>query len=350
MTIITIHFAHQMEIVLAKMKLLNKMKKDLGFLKKMQRMKKLIWILMIVLLASTTLAATKPIAGQIVNGQGIIELFVEVNFIGQKQNCTVSPSVETSSDGGFATNLGNLVFINFPVKCDSFWRAGDKIWYEIKYDGELYQSESQELESGTGLQYLNNLILSEPETPTNPPSGGGGGGGGGSSSNEETPAPVTPTVVEEIMPEVEVQLSKNQQDKLIQTILNLNLLNNVPAYVEIKVILSDKPNNFIIETKTEGMILKQQTQKTYDFDLSQLTPGQYKLQAFIYHQNQLITISNIEEFQIESPPTPLEELPAAPEEQGVKFGYGFYLLVLCLIIITFTAYKTYKKMRSYRKK
>ncbi|MEK6734758.1 MAG: hypothetical protein AABY27_06630, partial [Pseudomonadota bacterium] len=147
--------------------------------------KVLVGIMLLILFLPVALAATKPIAGKLEFSSDIEKLEVKVyvlvnsSLAGEKV-CVIQPSINNGGDGSFATNLENLVYNDFNnVKCNSFWKEGDLIWYELNFHGMELRSNYSKIESGTGLQWLSSLKLPA-YIPPIPPSGGSGGSGGSS--------------------------------------------------------------------------------------------------------------------------------------------------------------------------
>ncbi len=276
--------------------------------------KMLIWIVMIFLLAATTLAVSKPIASKITGATGTIDLFVEIDFLDEKQICTANPSVETGPTGEFATNLANLVFQNFPqTKCGGFWQPGDKIWYEINDQ----QSEIQEISKGTGLQMLTELIIvsSQPSSP----------GGSGS-------APKTTPTVEKI--EESITLTAEQDQEIVEALLNIKLSQNLNKDIQAKILLSDFFNDNIIDIQEDNFFLINEFAKNYLFNLENLQPGQYKIQALLYDGPDLIGVSNIVKFTLTLP----QEIIETPQALTEKTQYPVYWYVALIVIIAVLIY------------
>ncbi|MFC1801660.1 hypothetical protein ACFLZB_04320 [Nanoarchaeota archaeon] len=293
--------------------------------------KSIIWIFVLVLLVSSVLAVSKPIAGKI-NGQtGNVDLFVEVDFLGNKELCTVNPPIITGSDGSFATNLANLVFQEFPeVGCGNQWKIGDQIWYE--FDNQ--QSEVETVASGTGLQRLSELSIT---TPTQPSSGSGSGSS--SSSSQETPIQID-------VPEIDISLSKAGENIAD---LSLDLLNNIQGEIEIKVILSELMNEIPIDTISDKMILEDSLDLRYTFDLENLKPNQYKIQAFIYHQGNLIGVSEMQKFSVKPETVELIELPS-PIAETSYLPFEIILIVILALILAYLIFRVAKKQFAKKQK
>jgi len=284
-------------------------------------------LIITILLISTALAASKPIAGKITGATGTVDLFVEVNFLGEKQVCIVNPSVQTGPTGEFATNLGNLVFLNSPQShCSGFWESGNDIWFEING----HQSEIQQIELGTGLQFLETLTISQPK-----PSGGNGGGGGGTEPGEKnittpTAAPITEPSPEIDSPEISALLTAEQKQKITQTSLTINLLNNIQKYLETKVVLFDL-NDRILQTEEDNFFLTETYQKFFSFDLENLAPGNYKLRAFVYDEKELVGTSNQVKFTL-APPLETNQSVEIPSSLD-QTQYPVYVYVLLILIV-----------------
>ncbi len=290
----------------------------------------IIWTIITILLVSSALATTKPISGKVVGQTGTVNLFVEIEFLGQTEICTTNPIIQTGPDGSFATNLDNLVIKDVPAsKCGSRWKAGDKIWYE--FDG--HQSEIETIESGTGLQRLSELIIAPSTTP---PSSGGSGGDGSRETQEITPE----------VPKISVTLITVKGPATITNYLKLTLLNNIPGDLEIKLILSESVKDQIIKTTTDKISLTNTLNKEYSFMLFEPKPGRYKVQAFVYHQNKLIAVSNIENILIRLEPLELEELPPEPVEKiEIQRTYSPYQVLLLLLFIGLLIYMVYRQIK-----
>ena len=297
----------------------------------------IIWTLVTILLISSVFATTKPITGKVVGQIGDVNLFVEVKILDQTEICTPNPVIQTGPDGSFATNLDNLVVKDVPeVKCGNRWKAGDKIWYEV----DNHKSEVEIIASGTGLQILSDLIITQPTTT---PSTGGSGGGGSSSSSTTEPIVIEP-LPQTLIPKVDVSLSTIAGSTLLRNILKLNLLNNIPGDLQIKIILSELNNDKTIKTITDQILLQNQIRKEYSFVLVDLEPGYYKTQAFVYYQGRLIAASNIEKFSNAIQPLELIEIPKLIEEkQGEFMPVQVILLIIFVCLLFYMILKQIKK-------
>jgi len=282
----------------------------------------LIWLVMIFLLAAAALAVSKPIAGKITGATGTVDLFVEVDFLNAKQLCITNPSVNTGPTGEFATNLANLVFKDFPqTKCSGFWQPGDKIWYEFNN----YQSETQEIAKGTGLQILTELIVSSPQTESS--------GGSGSSSK-------TIPTVEKI--EESITLTAEQNQDLVDALLNIKLSQDLNKNIQAKILLSDFFNDKIINIQEDNFFLTNEFVKNYLFNLENLQPGQYKIQALLYDGPDLIGVSNIVKFTL-TLPQELLETPQALTEKTQYPVYLYVILILATVVLVCLIWRLKKK-------
>lgn len=281
----------------------------------------IIWFAVALLLISTAFAASKPIAGKITGATGAVDLFVEVDFLGGKQLCTANPSVNTGPTGEFATNLANLVFQDFPqTKCSGFWQPGDKIWYEIND----YQSETQEITKGTGLQMLTELII----VSSQPSSSGGSGG-----------TSKTPTV-EKI--EESITLTAEQNQDLVEALLNIKLSQDLNKDIQAKILLSDFFNDNIIDVQEDNFFLTNEFAKNYLFNLENLQPGQYKIQVLLYDGPDLIGVSNIVKFTL-TLPQEIIETPQALTEKTQYPVYLYLILILAVIVLIYLIWQLKKK-------
>lgn len=298
----------------------------------------IIWTIITILVISSVLATTKPITGKVVGQTGPVDLFVEVKVLDRTEICTPNPSIQTGPDGSFATNLDNLVVKDVPeVKCGNRWKAGDKIWYE--FDG--YKSEVETIASGTGLQILSDLTITQSNTM--PSTGGSSGGGSGSSSSTTEPVTIDSLPLTQ-NPKVDISLSTIVGNTLVRNILKLNLLNSVPGDLQIKIILSELNNDKTIKTITDQISLQNMIQKEYSFVLVDLEPGYYKTQAFVYYQGRLIAASNTEKFSNSIQPLELIEIPKLIEEkQGEFVPVQVVLLVIFVCLLFYMVFKQIKK-------
>lgn len=282
------------------------------------KMKKqtIIWTIMILLLTASALAMSKPIAGRINGATGTVSLFVEVDFLDGKEICIINPTEETGPTGEFATNLANLVFQNFPqTKCSSFWKTGDKIWFEIN----SHQSEIQAIKPGTGLQFLNDFTVTIPTQD----SGSGSNSGSTGPSTPTTPAPATETP--QTQTEISTILTAEQNHELIEAFLTIQ--SNLNQNLKVKIILSDLFNENIIETKENTFTIDNQYENQYQFNLKSLEPGQYKLQAFVYDNQDLISVSNLVKFTLEPSAQETEQKP-----QPTQYPVYYYVILIIIII------------------
>jgi len=292
-------------------------------LAKMTKAKLIGSVFLVILLIPLASALTKPIAGKLEFENNIeqleIKLYVEVDFLSDENHtCTINPTVKNGLDGSFSTNLDNLIFEDFPsLRCNSFWKAGDKIWYETNYRDNLFKSNTQEIELGTGLQLLDPLKIPSPEEelPPSPGEDSGGGGGGnipGLPEKEEVEPPSKETI--KLKPEILAKLSIEQKKELIEAAVLLELLNNIKGDISLKLILFSLPNSDVIKTINDDFLLKKSVEKEYPINLNEFKDGWYKLQTFVYFEDELIAVSNDEEFFIKR--KLIEEKPI--EEKLIK--------------------------------
>lgn len=278
----------------------------------------MLWLLTFLLVVSLVSAVSKPLGGKVNGGAGQVSLFVEVDFINQKEICIINPLVQTGSTGDFATNLANLVLENFPqTSCASFWQAGDKIWFEFK---DL-KSEIQFIEKGTGLQMLKELVITAP-ADSSPSSGGGSG-----SPAQEVPS--SPSAESEIA----IELKAEQTPAVVKSLLKVAFPTNLNKNLEVKIVLSDFFNDKTLAVQQDRFFLTNQFEKDYSFALENLALGQYKLQAFVYDGPNLIGVSKVFKFTIgalEEKAEEVIEVPAGMAQEALARQWPFVLLILAL--------------------
>ncbi|MBU0460555.1 MAG: hypothetical protein KJ771_07150 [Nanoarchaeota archaeon] len=256
-------------------------------------------IFLIILIIPFVNAVSKPIAGKLSFTNQIeqltVRLYVEVDSpLNGKQNCTINPSVKNGPDGSFSTNLANLVFQDFPsVRCDSFWQAGNPIWYQTSSSEGTFTSISQEVNSGTGLQFLPELtVISAAESsPTN--GGSSNGESAGNNGGELIPKKET-----DFLANVFLNLSLKQGEELITIDIFLEHLDSPRDKILFKLVLFSLPNNNIIKTIEDKFSPEKIIEKSYSFNSNEISDGWYKVQAFAYSNDKLIAVSNFEDFFI----------------------------------------------------
>ncbi|MFH1683220.1 MAG: hypothetical protein ABIA37_05490 [Candidatus Woesearchaeota archaeon] len=239
-------------------------------------------VLLLVILIPLASALSKPIAGR-VNSAGLnVDLLVNVDSPLGKQTCIINPQIKTGPDGSFSTNLYNLVLKEFPtVDCSNYWKAGDKIWYEVTYQNDRPSSVEEEIKLGTGLQLLPELTL--PITSSSSSSGSGGGG------NIVLPTTITTESIiiqEDLFPLINIQ----KEDELLKIEVSLDSTQEV----SLRLVIFSLPEEKIVYTSEDKIT----NTKDYNINLEQFKEGRYKMQAFIYSDDKLVDVSNSEQFLI----------------------------------------------------
>ena len=337
-------------------------------------------VCLLLLLIPFAQAASKPIAGRLEFTNGIerneVNLYVRVDSpVGGETVCTVNPIITNGPDGSFSTNLANLVLQEFPsVRCDGFWKIGDDIWYEVASGGSIWKSETEQIASGTGLQWLESLIVNNQEGSESEHKRDGSEGGASSSSSSSSSgsgssdnsvmrgefagdSSTLPNKGEPINEnEFSLDLSLNQQEGVIRTAIIVD--GKTGAEIIIRLVLFSLPNNNIIRTIEEQFFSEGRMEKSISFTTGEMDSGHYKLQVFAYVNNELIAVSNVEEFfteggtsKIQLPRTGLVgramQLPAELGlVQGISFGLVAYGVSFFLVLSALLLFVRKKKMRS----
>jgi hypothetical protein len=349
-------------------------------------------ILLFVILSFPALALSKPVASTL-DFNGNMEdlevwLYVDVSFVeNQVETCVINPSVNSGPDGSFSTNLGNLVFVDQPsLKCDGFWTNGDTIWYEVIIGDETFVSEQETVQSGTGLQVLLPLTINQPTTPPVPSTpagssssssssgGGGGGGGGGSGGIVKSPYGYAEDT-EDSYDGINIP-SENSDDSSLEIISNLSLDNiNGPTFaklllnfnnhnhenVTVKLLLYLLPNeenvwaledNFIVD----GSVIDNSLEQVFPLDVVDLEDGWYKLQAFFYLDDEMIAVSNYEQFFVKENVLGESYYESRLEEPTVvseRFSLGLisvFSLIIPLFIVIFVIILFVLKNKKHKSK
>lgn len=317
----------------------------------------IVYFLILLVLISTVSATDKTIAGKLgFTGrfeQLEVKVYVEVDSpITGKQICIINPTVYNGLDGSFATNLGNLFFKDFStMRCNSFWRNGDSVWYEVSYENKTFSSNVEQIVRGTDAQLLGPLEIETPEEEQEeivpPPSGGGGGGGSGGG------AVALPPEQEEIplegggqpAPRITATLVLDQKEEKVDATILLELLNNIESEITLKLVLFSFPNNFIVKTIEDNFYLEKTVEKEYVLDTGELEDGRYKLQTFVYVGEKLNAVSNEEDFFIKRKfyaGAPVEEKPEAKQVEQpsgiistttVLSGISFLIILLVILLL-----------------
>ena len=315
----------------------------------------LVLIVLTALILPFANAQYKPVAGMLeipVNQEPLeIKLYVRINSGPVGNNiCIINPTVQSALDGSFSTDLNNLVLRDFPsVECDSFWKLGDAIWYEVNLNDKTYASGVETIASGTGLQWLKPLsIPTERENPSLPDGfennlggGSGGSGGGREDSALQLPSKNSPSGDITHKPEISTQLLAKQEDGSIEAALTMELLNDVESDIFVRMVLFSLPNNYITNIIEDNFFIENKIKEKYLIDSNNLNPGRYKLQAFVYAQNELIAVSNIESFfiggkQIENPAKESIVGKAIQESKKVTVNnFVIYILAVIIILLLF---------------
>lgn len=268
----------------------------------------MISILVILLLLPSVLALSKPISGQLLfehTPQEIpVTTFIEVDPGFDTPRTCITTS-NTGPDGSFSTNLENMVMQDAPtIRCNSFWKAGDSIWYQTNYNNQQFNSQSQTIQQGTGLQRLNNIAIPQPEnalpTPPSSSSSSSGGGAGGAATTNPIGNEQTPTIT------LTHSIDKNTLTATATT---------SPAQ-EIRLLLFEQPNNNLLESHSSQDPV---TQFQFTIDLSQYQPGHFTLQAIGYTNNQPTSYSTVQSISW-LPPQQQQIVPPKPAQRENKVG------------------------------
>lgn len=293
------------------------------------KLKILLGIVLVLMLVSSAHALTKPVAGKLSFEGAIstlsINLFVEVDSPLGQSTCKVNPGVQNGADGSFSTNLENLVLVDFPeVKCNAYWQAGDRIWYEAKRGSDTYSSTPEEVSLGTGLQMLNSVIIpSLPDNSATPPSpggssggGGGGGGGGGSGgsskSNNAGTAIKAPVIANPVLPSPEKKNNapapeeKSSSPVIAAPVLSLQLeARESPSHFKVEVNAKNDVTLVVILTDEHEVSIQRWEENlsagksSKEFVLEDLKGGWYNIQAYAYIEDKLVAVSYPEQFFIQ---------------------------------------------------
>ena len=257
-------------------------------------------VFLIILIVPFVNALSKPIAGKLNFTDQIeqlsVQLYVEVDSpLNGKQNCMINPSVKNGPDGSFSTNLANLVFQDFPsVRCDSFWQAGNHIWYQTSSSEGTFTSISQEVNSGTGLQFLPELTVISAAAESSPTNGGSSNGNSAGNNGGE----LIPKEETDFLANVFLNLSLKQGEELITVDIFLEHLESPQDKILFKLVLFSLPNNNLIKTIEDKFSPEKIIEKSYSFNYNEIGDGWYKVQAFAYSNDKLIAVSNFEDFFI----------------------------------------------------
>lgn len=288
-------------------------------------------LLLLIPLAS---ALSKPIAGRTNIIGAEIKLSVETDSPLGKQVCMINPTVKTGADGSFSTNLYNLVLKDFPsIECSNYWKAGDPIWYELNHQGISHISVKEQIESGTGLQRLSELNI-----PLAMPAGSSGGSGGGSVSQSDTLLTPSPQAEENIFSFISIK----KEEELLRVEASLSS----GKKVSLRVVVFSLPEKKIIYTAEDKIT----DTKTYTINLKEFKQGRYKVQAFVYSGEELIDVSNSQEFfisreapsQIVMPNVSLQAVEDS-NRQDLTLPLIFYGISFMLIMTTITLFILSKK-------
>ena len=315
-------------------------------------------ISLILLLLPSGLALSKPIAGKLIFDKDILPLevniYVEVNSLfNGKQICKVNPPVTNGPDGSFASNLNNLVLKDFPTaNCNSFWKGEDAIWYEIEFKEQKYSSPKEKIKLGTGLQFLENLNLEEAAQDTENPVSVGSGSGGSGNLSLKTPSENKNI----ILPEISALLYLTQNKNSVESTVNLELLNDIKSEIMVKVFLFSLPNENIVSSLENNFFIKSKIKEKFIFDSLYLGPGRYQAQAFVYFQEKLIAVSNIEKFFIRSEQMTedikqenLAGKAAKQSSEGSDMDITVSLLLLIIVVlVVLLLFKKYQNIKTIR--
>ncbi len=269
-------------------------------------------LLVLALLLPMVVGTSKPIAGKLdFTGQITsvpVNVYVEIDSpIEEKQTCITYPPVMSGPDGSFATNLENLVSVDFTsVRCNSFWKKGDKIWFEISSGSNTYSSEIQQIIPGTGLQRLGSLSIGEQSNAggrAGSSSGGGAssssGSGGGATTPRISPQKEIPAKLGQKtspVPDIQLKLIPFVTEKTFDTSIVIEISEGAPANIILKIVLFSLPDNHIVQTIEDSLMLSTRVERSISLMKSELDAGHYKLQAFAYTNDKLVAVSNIGEF------------------------------------------------------
>ncbi|MBU0456647.1 MAG: hypothetical protein ABH824_05605 [Nanoarchaeota archaeon] len=327
-------------------------------------------VLLLFLLIPLVSAVSKPVAGKI-DFTGRVEqldvnIYVEIDspFDESKLDCIVNPAIQNGPDGSFSSNLENLILKGFPsIRCNSFWKANDLIWFETEYGGNTYTSTKQNLNFGTGLQLLQSMEIETPEeavpsipTESGSAGSGGSGGGGGAGSilitkpeekeeKKEVPKEEEKVGVEPEEPQINTILNISQNENRIEAITSIELLNDMKSDVILKLVLFSIPNNYLVKTIEDQFLLDGVIHKKYLIDADDLDVGKYKLQALIYVKGKIHSTSNFEEFIIKRNFYPENEEKTMVEQMAANLQMFPLHFIASFIIILIAIYLILSRMK-----
>lgn len=293
------------------------------------KINRLFWVLLILIICSVAVEAlSKPIGGRVQSDfdfKVVVLAEVEMPW-GENQICVTNPFVSGDSDGSFATDLFNLVMKDFPsVRCNSFWKAGDLIWYEIFLNGQTYVSNKEVIEPGTVAQIMGDLLIVAEQVQISPESSAAGG---------------RMIEGEKTLPEIETILSFIRDGGLVDVELFLELLSGAGGGISSKLVLFSMPNEDVVKVISDNFILETSVEKHYRINTSNLEDGWYQLQSFVYVGGKLVGISNREDFFIKK--VVAEEVIEEKETPQLEFleivykrdsGLALFLILIIIILL-----------------
>ena len=318
--------------------------------------KLLVFIVIIVLGVSMVQALPKPVGSHIAFTSEVEQVFVtiivetELPWGGNTQ-CETVPAIKNGPDGSFSSNLANLKVKDFySVDCSSFWKQGDSIWYEVELNGKIYQSNKETIKPGTVTQILSSLEIVEEGIQVSPVEEGGSGEEGTIIKEKESDDSEI-----ELKPEITALLSLEEQERVINATVLLELLNAIESPVSLKLVLFSLPDNLVIKTIEDDFILSNSVEKQYS--LGELDPGWYKVQVLVYVDEELQEVSNTKEIFVKEvqlgEEAVEEEVSTSPLLQkafaGAPWWPVYLLLLITIVLLVVVIYLYLKKKRKNKR-
>lgn len=333
----------------------------------MMRIKKMMFICVIILLVLTSLvlASSKPISGEVSYDGDFSDLVVKVYFVPdgfiEGSMCVNKEDMVISEEVFFSTNLQNFVVEGFlSISCQSLWGEDDKIWFEVKHNSDIFESEKEAIISGTGLQSLNKLVILEDEADSSDDSSGDSsrGSSGGSSNNQADDDSVV--VYDDFNPGIINQINEDYDDFFgledhIQLKLDLfqdeNLdemnyqvqfdLDDVEREYVLNALLFSMPDHKLIKEIESSFVSSKEYVSFGNF--SGLETGWYQIQVILSSEGQIITTSNFDSFIIkpelfeeevvEEEVLVREQVPLSELDDQKPIGLVFVITLLLILFI-----------------